>query len=285
VSAKNNSIYVYIYKDAHEVVRYVGRGTLLRAQDHGDLDENPEFRQAVERHGNLVPIVCVLDNPGQAEAVEGALIHVLTSYRWAELTNRRLDTYRFAPLGVPADLWVRGTEDTLSPADIAKATGGPFLAVYVGHEDLKDPVRGKVDPVDPDPASVADRTLGSWAFGSCVEHWRSGEAPKALLAISGTTKRRYVAASIDLRNFDFGALTSAKKMINFPSTEFQNGVSANGNLDGFDLRGRLVSDITFGRPPETRRWFDSSGREHTLSPFQPNYVRPEAGELGPNNHN
>jgi hypothetical protein len=275
------SNHVYLYMDEDTVIRYVGRGTVLRAQDHGDMDENPRFREAVRQaRGNLAVMVCRYETPDEAAAVEASLIHVLKCFPAANLSNRRLDKYTFAPLGVPADLWARGTQSSLENSEIAEAVGGSFIAVFVGPKALTDEGRGVIDPLDVEVPAILDRVLGSWAFGASAEHWKADESarPSALVAVTGPPARRYVLASIDLREFDFGTIGTRnhkdelKSLISFETSGFETEPSTNTDLDAFNIRGRLVTGLNFDRAPQTRRWLDRSGVEHPQSPYKPRAV-------------
>lgn len=271
------SNHVYLYMDQKQVIRYVGRGTVLRAQDHGVLDSNPDFRQAwIDADGNLTVAACSFNNDDEAAAVEAALIQVLRDFPQAHLTNRRLDKYRFTPLGVPPELWMRGTEPSLARRELAHAVGGPLVAIYLGPGQLTDELRSVLDPLKPEASAIADRTLRSWALGSAAELWKSNAStrPAAIIAITGSMQRRYVIASVDLRDFDFESIVTRDQkgnlvsLIEFAKSGFIKSPDSDADLDAFELRGRLVDNIKFSRAPQTRRWLDTTGREHSHSPFR-----------------
>lgn len=258
--------YVYIWCDGRGVVRYVGRGTLDRITEHGKDDVNPDLAAAFKAFEPLFPEVLRCPDERTAEFVEGALISAATRYRF-DLTNRRLDKYQFASLGVPAELAPRAGLPSLTPVEVADLVGGQALFVYISQNSLADPERGRIDPLAPAPIAVGDRIRHWWQMASWLQSCRDDPTvprPVCLIGLSGKPRYRYVAGAIDLREIEWQAVEVNGAQIGFPAPG--NGVVTDDVLDAFSLRGRVVTGVSFGNfRHEFFRLYDQSGQSIATS--------------------
>lgn len=264
---ENSDNLVYLWVDNKGIIRYVGRGTGRRALSHGADDPNLELDQAfreADAQLNVVAIDCVSD--AAMKAVEGALISALMTYPGPhQLTNRRLDQYRFSPLGVPVELAGRRPQPILSPFDVAEMSG-PALYVRISDGKLPKDIqheRGSVNLLDPNPAEIADRLERHWGITKWIPDWIADRdsAPRVLIGLAGTKQRRYIVGAIDLADADWESLTEATHWrVGVPWRGLEKRNATDADLDAFELRGRRFDGVAFARDPHTHvRYFNGLG--------------------------
>ena len=235
---------VYLYLDDNDVIRYVGRGTADRILS----DKNEDFARAWEESGPLYAEVMELPSKDAMEAVEGALISVLSRPDLsAKLTNQRQDKYQFVPYKLPEALLYRRALPPVDYHTVAEIVGGPALYVILNNQPVHGEDQGRVDRANPSDADWLDRTRKWWPYGDHVPDWieHPDQAPKVLIGVQGRVKRRFIGAALDLRGLDWTQVVREPpiKDVEIPISALPGGES----IDAFDLRGRSVAGIKFDR--------------------------------------
>lgn len=265
--SKSNDHLVYLWVDSKGTIRYVGRGSSTRALSHGLDDPNPHLDQAFkDADGQLNVVAIDCQSTASMTAVEGALISALMTYPGPhQLTNRRLDQYRFNPLGVPLELASRRPKAILSPADVA-GMAGPALYVRISDGKLTKDTRherGSVNLLNPNPVEIADRIERHWGITKWVQNWITdrSSAPQVLIGLAGTKQRRYVVGSIDLSDADWDSIAEETYWrVGVPWRGIEMGNATDADLDAFELRGRRFDGVVFARDAKSHvRYFNAQG--------------------------
>jgi hypothetical protein len=267
--ARNAESTVYLYSDEKGVVRYVGRGSVGRAQSHAEGTHN-EALAGLIASGRYTLEAAECRSPDEAKSMEAVVIDLLSRPGLrAGLYNRRGEDSerRLAPLGVPPGLASRLDVEPADPGVLAREHGG-VLFVRLGDGESTDPGddRGVVDPIHSDPVALADRIRRKWLLGAWVRDWEahSDSSPRLVAGVAGRGSRRYVIGALYVdrdawaERETWGA-SSAVPIIADPSTVSET------DLDAADLRGRRLV-LEFARPRQEQiRYFNASGQRQ---PYQ-----------------
>lgn len=261
--------YVYLYREpVTRGIRYVGKGTRTRAQDHLKGAQNPRFRAWIEqlKDQGKVPVVEILPAESEASAfrIEAALISALWTGS-VESTDVGLVNkvgghgVRFRPLGLPEKLDDRHWSGELTRDALAAAGGA--IVVYIGNDDFSfERRRGARPQMHLSDADIRSRMEKWWQLGELTLPWRQSRdlSPRILVGVTGPTAARTVWGScwIDTSSWEKTVATGG------PS-QYRDGslvrIPLRGTtVDAAALRGKRVAKGELGPLGEPgRRRFGS----------------------------
>lgn len=241
--------YVYLYRDSHGKVRYVGYGSSSwRATSHLTGSHNEQLNNFLRDPKYRIEISGPFDNEETGRAVETALISVLKPDFNVNPGRRE---WRFRPLGVPLGVADRQIEGELQLIEFLSKQGKeptPVLFVIVTDVVLRDGRYG-YDPANPpSDEQIRDRIDRWWQLGQFLPKWRANpkESPGLLIGVFGSPGRQTVIASARIEQAAWAkADESSHCRLSVPLVEPLN-------LDAFELRGRRVAreaGLRFGGIP------------------------------------
>jgi hypothetical protein len=246
---------VYLYRNSDGTVVYVGRGASpKRALDHADGSHNADLAVLIRAGAYEVEIAGPYAGIEVACEVEAALISALSAPGKHELVNRAQgDGERFRPFGVPPEFASRRVLPPVALAELGIVTGGALIVRNSFGADL-EAGRPRLDPLKPDDAVLIENLRRYWQLHPLIDCWRTDPAskPKVLLGAAGPVGHRYVPAAVQINQSALGSGDVREVPIE---------LGAAPDLDACGLRGRLLSDVRFGRFKRDHFiWVDGAGR-------------------------
>lgn len=109
------------------------------------------------------------------------------------------DGHKFAPVGVPPELWERPQMRPISLSAIGRETGGALL-VYLSAGDFLQDGRKKFDAGLPLDVNAVLNIEKNWDISRLIEKWKAKPetAPKVLIGIHGAVHHRFIVGSLEI---------------------------------------------------------------------------------------
>ena len=150
--------------------------------------------------------------------------------------------------------------ESLSISEIGRITGGALL-VYLARDTIFDDERTTFDPGLPLDRDAVSNIEKRWDIGSLQEKWKQNPkfAPNILIGIHGAIGHRFIVGSLAIEKTKLG--DSRYKTFKGNQNRWEVPLTNRTELDECELRGRLVTNVKFGRLSHLLHiWVDSNGR-------------------------
>lgn len=242
-------LYVYLYRDERDRVRYVGYGrSPERASSHLTGASHSEvLNQFLAAREYRIEIAGPFEEVRSGQMVETALISALKPDLNVDPGQSR---WRFRPLGVPLEFAERQVAAELRLGDFLYAQGenpSPVLFVIVTDFDFKDRV-GYNPASPPSDEQIRVRTDRWWQLQRFLPEWTAipEVSPGLLVGVFGSPGRQTVIASARI---DRAAWAGAELL---KCGKLRVPLLTPGDLDAFSLRGRRIAreaGLKFGGIP------------------------------------
>lgn len=243
--------FVYLWVDSRGRPRYVGKGSELRAMQHGGGSHNAAFDAWLNTSPTHELRISGPYSERESLLVESALISALSGTPTPLFNDAPGSGPRFRILGVPEEKAERLQMPPMTMADVAGEVGSALF------------VRTVSAPLsEPTTEAIAHAAEEGWRIGGFVPEWIAdpASAPKVLIAVNGPTGRRLIS----------GSFAIASDQWTDPALELKPNLWRVPLLDRTDpdaggLQGRWLSDVRFKQPVSQHfRWVDGSG---TVRPY------------------
>lgn len=249
--------YVYLYRSASGVPKYVGYGmSVERALAHAGASHNAALRAWLDEERFDLSVAGPYRDEAEGKAVEAALISALRP----EFNRAPGDGPKFVPIGVPPELSDRPAEPPLSLERLGEMTGGALL-VYLAPGDVLPDGRTKYDPARPSDSVVVANMEGVWDLSRHLDDWRRApnDSPRVLVGVHGKrVSHRFIVGATEIQVDRWGASD-----LEVPhSRRWRVPLVDRSWLDAFALRGRRVDGVRFGQFSwQLHIWVDATGKQ------------------------
>jgi len=252
--------FVYLYKTLTGTSVYVGYGhTVQRALTHTGASHNRELKAWLGKNKFDLQIAGPYTSEAEAKAVEAALISSMKP----RFNKAPGDGPKFAPVGVPPNLWERPQMEPLTLWQIGRHSGGALL-VYLAAGDFLVDGRKKFDAALPSDEIAVSNIEKNWDITRLVEKWRMRpeSIPKVLIGIHGKPSHRFIVGALEIDSAEICNPENIRRAKRWSQPRWQIPLIDRELLDFEDLRGRRVSNIKFGQfSHQLHIWVDQSGRK------------------------
>ena len=253
----NSEHFVYLYSTHAGKPIYVGYGKeVSRALSHASSSHNKQLERWLKNNKHDLKVCGPYRDAKEAKNIEAAMISSLHP-RFNKVPG---SGPKFLPVGVPPKLWERPRMKSLSISQIGRITNGALL-VYLAGDTIFDDGRTTFDPGLPLDRDAVSNIEQRWDIGSLLEKWKKNPktAPNVLIGIHGAIGHRFIVAALTIDRTNLG--DSKYKTFKGNQNRWRVPLINKTELDKHELRGRLVTNVKFGRLSHLLHiWVDSNGR-------------------------
>lgn len=259
----NSEHFVYLYSTQTGKPIYVGYGKeVSRALSHTSNSHNKELERWLDKNKYELKVSGPYRDENEAKNIEAAMISALHP-RFNKVPG---NGPKFLPVGVPPKLWERPRMGSLSLSQIGHLTGGA-LFVYLAGDTIFDDGRTTFDPGLPLDRDAVSNIEKRWDIGSLLRKWEKHPeiAPNILIGVHGAIGHRFIVGALAIDKTRLG--DPQYKTFKGNQNRWQVPLKTRTELDEFELRGRLVTNVKFGRLSHLLHiWVDGNGRVRHPSP-------------------
>ena len=249
--------FVYLYSTHSGKPIYVGYGQeVSRALSHANRSHNKQLEQWLKNNKHDLKVSGPYRDAKEAKNIEAAMISSLHP-RFNKIPG---SGPKFLPVGVPPKLWERPRMKSLSVSEIGRISGGALL-VYLAGDTIFDDGRTTFDPGLPLDRDAVSNIEKRWDIGTLLEKWKQNPktAPNILIGIHGAIGHRFIVGALAINKTSLG--DPKYKTFKGNQNRWEVPLINRTELDAHELRGRLVSNVKFGRLSHLLHiWVDSNGR-------------------------
>ena len=249
--------FVYMYSTSAGKPVYIGYGKAVsRALSHTNKSHNKQLASWINNNKYDLKICGPYRDEREAKGVEAAMISALKP-RFNQAPG---EGPKFLPVGVPPKLWERPRMKPKTLSQIGRQTQGALL-VYLAGDTFFDDGRTTFDPGLPLDRDAVSNIEKRWDISSLLKIWEKQpeSAPQILIGIHGAIGHRFIVAALEIDRDKLGH--DSLKTLKNNQIRWQIPITKRNNLDQFELRGRLVTGVKFGRLSHLLHiWVDKNGR-------------------------
>lgn len=253
----NSEHFVYLYSTHAGKPIYVGYGKdVSRALSHASSSHNKQLERWLKNNKHDLKVCGPYRDEKEAKNIEAAMISSLHP-RFNKVPG---SGPKFLPVGVPPKLWERPRMKPLTISQIGRITNGALL-VFLAGDTIFDDGRTTFDPGLPLDRDAVSNIEKRWDIGSLLEKWKQSpkNAPNTLIGIHGAIGHRFIVGALKIDRANLG--DPRYKTFKGNQNRWQIPLTDRTELDEHELRGRLVTDVKFGRLSHLLHiWVDNNGR-------------------------
>lgn len=251
--------FVYLYRTLQGEPVYVGYGhTVQRALTHTGASHNAELKTWLAKNKFDLQISGPYISEREAKAVEAALISALNP----RFNRSPGDGPKFAPVGVPSELWERPRMPQLSLRQIGLQAGGALL-VYLAPGDFLRDGRRKFNAAVPSDRDAVSNIEKNWDIAKLIGHWRKypQSIPNVIVGVHGRVDHRFIVGALELDKERLCDSRNQRRADRWPRPRWKVPLVDPSDLDAMSLRGRRVKDVRFGQfSHQLHIWVDAQGK-------------------------